>query len=55
MNHPHPDKRHVMTVYRGHLLGSKRKYGTARGLIHYNGYLQAYLTAKRQVLANVNR
>jgi hypothetical protein len=40
-----------MTVYRGHLLGKKRKWGTARGLIHYPQILDSYLKAKRAVIA----
>lgn len=50
--HPHPDPGHVMSMYRKHILGSKRKWGTARGLIHYGALVQAYLAAKR---AHVNR
>jgi hypothetical protein len=50
VTHPHPDKRHVMTVYRRHILGSKRKWGTARGLIHYRALLAEYLACKRAVL-----
>lgn len=47
----HPGKpEHVMRVYRGHLLGCKRKWGTARGLIHYRAILQEYLAAKRLVV-----
>jgi hypothetical protein len=48
--HPHPDKRHVMTVYRRHILGSKRKWRTARGLIHYRAIVQEYLACKRFVI-----
>lgn len=47
--HPHPNSRHVMTVYRGHILGSKRKWRTARGLIHYRAIVGEYLAAKRRV------
>jgi hypothetical protein len=36
-----------MTAYRRHILSCKRKWGTARGLIHYRGFVQAYLEAKR--------
>lgn len=46
--HPHPDPKHVMRCYRGHILGCKRKWGTARGLIHYRSLVQTYLWAKRQ-------
>ena len=47
VNHPHPDKRHVMCVIRHCLIGEKAKRGTARSLGHYHGLLQTYLTAKR--------
>jgi hypothetical protein len=50
MNHPHPDKRHVMVAYRQFILGTKRKFGTARSFVHYKDIIQSYLTAKRQVL-----
>jgi len=43
--------RHIMSVYRRHLLGSKKKWGTARGLIHYRSFVDSYLLAKRAVLA----
>ena len=43
--------RHIMTVYRRHLLGCKKKWGSARGLIHYRALLDSYLKAKRAVLA----
>lgn len=49
MEHPHPDKLHVVRAVRCYLLGVKRKVGTARGLGHYHGLLQTYLTAKRAV------
>ncbi len=49
--------RHIMTVYRRHLLDAKRK-GTqrgarrsVRGLIHYRGFIASYLEAKRAVIA----
>lgn len=41
-----------MTQYRRHLLGCKRKWGTARGLIHYRALLSEYLSAKRDVIAD---
>jgi hypothetical protein len=50
MDHPHPDKRHVMVCYRQHILAAKRKFGTARSLVHYSDFIQSYLTAKRLVL-----
>jgi hypothetical protein len=43
--------RHIMTVYRRHLLGCKKKWGSARGLIHYRALVDSYLKAKRAVLA----
>jgi hypothetical protein len=46
--HPHPDPKHVMRAYRGYILGCKRKWGYARGLIHYRGFVETYLWAKRQ-------
>jgi len=46
--HPHPDPGHVMRCYRWHILGSKRKWGTARGLIHYRAFVQEYLGAKAE-------
>jgi hypothetical protein len=47
----HPGKpAHVMRCYRGHILGCKRKYGTARGLIHYRALIEEYLAAKRLVV-----
>jgi hypothetical protein len=49
MNHPHPDKRHVMCVIRHYLVGEKARRGTARGLGHYHDLLQTYLTAKRLI------
>jgi len=49
MEHPHPNKRHVMTTYRTYLLGVKRKIGTARGLYFYRQLVDTYLTAKRSV------
>ena len=45
--HPHPDQRHIMVTYRRHILAAHRKFGSARGLIHYRGYVDAYLEAKR--------
>jgi hypothetical protein len=46
--HPHPDPAHILRVYRGHILGSKRKWRTARGLIHYRELIEIYLAAKRE-------
>ena len=50
MNHPHPDKRHVMVCMRHYILGVKKKFGQARGLGHYQAIIQTYLTAKRKVV-----
>jgi len=47
MNHPHPDKAHVVRSVRRYLVGVKRKVGTARGLGHYHALVQTYVTAKR--------
>lgn len=49
--HPHPDPEWVMLRYRGHILGCKRKYGWARGLIHYRRLIDEYLAAKRLVIS----
>lgn len=44
----HPgNPRLVMTQYRRHIMSFKKSYGTARGLIHYRGFIQSYLWAKR--------
>ena len=51
MEHPHPDKRHVMQTYRRYLLAAKRQFGTARGLGHYQHLVAIYRTAKVAVLA----
>jgi hypothetical protein len=48
-SHPHPDSAHIMRTYRRHILACKRKWSTARGLIHYTGFVQTYLWAKRKV------
>jgi hypothetical protein len=45
--HPHPNKAHVVSQYRRHILSSKRKFGSARALIHYRQILETYLWAKR--------
>ena len=41
----------VMTQYRRHILSAKKRYGSARSLIHYRRFIESYLWAKRQVLA----
>lgn len=51
MEHPHPDKRHIMQAYRRYILMVKRKNGTARGLGHYRDIIDTYRTAKKAVLA----
>lgn len=48
-DHPHPDPAHVMRCYRRHILGCKKSWGSARGLVHYRGLVQTYLAAKREV------
>lgn len=45
--HPHPNPKHVMERYRSHILGWKRKTGSARGLVHYRAIVEEYLAAKR--------
>lgn len=52
--HPHPDPAHVMRCYRGHILGFKRKKGSARGLIHYRALVEQYLAAKRRVVTSTS-
>lgn len=49
MTHPHADKHHVMKRYSQHILGCKRKWGSARGLIHYRAIISTYLASKRVV------
>ena len=41
---------HVLTIYRRHIIHSKRKFGSARSLIAYQGFIDTYLAAKREVL-----
>jgi hypothetical protein len=55
MEHPHPDKLHVLKAMRRHILGAKKSFGTARSLVHYHELLETYLTAKRQHLAGRNQ
>jgi hypothetical protein len=38
-----------MVCYRRYILGCKRKWGTARSLVHYKGYVQEYLNCKRKL------
>jgi hypothetical protein len=47
MPHPHPDKLHVRRQYRRHILNCKKKWGSARSLIHYRRIIDAYLETKR--------
>lgn len=55
MEHPHPDKRHVVHMMRVYLLGVKRTNGSARALGKYAGLVQTYLTAKREWFAQKAR
>jgi hypothetical protein len=41
----------VMSQYRRYILSSKKRWSTARGLIHYKQFIQSYLWAKRLVIA----
>jgi hypothetical protein len=54
VNHPHPDKLHVIKCVRTYILGNKRKFGTARSLVHHRDLIQTYLTAKRQLIGAEN-
>lgn len=49
MDHPHPNKPHVVQSVRRYLLGVKRVNGTARNLGKYAMLVQTYLTAKRRL------
>lgn len=40
-----------MKSYRSFLVGTKKRNGSARSLVHYRGLLQEYLAAKRDVIA----
>lgn len=48
--HPNPDKVFLMKTYRAYILGSKKRNGTARSLVHYRDYVREYLTAKKDVI-----
>ena len=50
MQHPHPDKQHVIRQVRRYLLSAKKRFGTARGLVHYNDLIATYLTVKKEVV-----
>lgn len=52
MEHPHPDKQHVVRQYRRYILAFKKSFGSARGLVHYRGLVQTYLNCKRAALAD---
>lgn len=41
------DQREVFLISR-YILGCKRKWGTARGLVHYRKLIDAYLKGKRK-------
>jgi hypothetical protein len=50
MSNDHPgDPRLVMVQYRRHILSCKRKWGSARSLIHHRKIVQTYLWAKGQL------
>jgi hypothetical protein len=61
MNHPHPDKKHVMVSIRRSFLGMRRLHQAddrnprPRSLIHYRDLLATYREAKRLVLADAER
>lgn len=42
-----------MRVYRNYLVGTKRKLGSARGLMHFKQLLNEYIEAKRDFLAGL--
>lgn len=46
--HPHDDPQHIVSIYRGYILGFKRKYGTARSQVHYRDLMATYVLAKRE-------
>lgn len=54
MTHP-GNPRHVMRCYRRYILERKRKWGTARGLIHYKAIVAEYFAAKRIVVAETSQ
>lgn len=49
--HSIPLARHQLAAYRRYLLGRKRTWGTARGLLHYSVMLGQYWVAKRLLTA----
>jgi hypothetical protein len=52
VEHPHPDKLHVRARYRRHIMDCKKRWGSARSLIHYRQFIQIYLRTKEQSGAN---
>jgi hypothetical protein len=66
MDHPHPDKLHVVKCYRRFILDYKRRFSSqelpepgkrvprrgARSFIHYKELVQTYLTCKKQLHAS---
>lgn len=46
------DPRLVMSQYRRHILSCKKRWSSARSLVHYKGFIQSYLWAKRVVIAS---
>jgi len=45
------DPRHVMVAYRQYILGCKKKWGSARSLVHYREIIEEYCRAKRRLVA----
>ena len=45
------DPRHIMTCYRQYILACKRKWGSARSLVHYHEIVREYLDAKKRCSA----
>ena len=53
LNSPHPASKNnklLLTVYRKHILGTKKKCRTARSLVHYQDYIRLYRQAKKDYL-----
>lgn len=50
--HPHHNKAHLVSQYRKHILSCKRRWSTARGLVHYRKIVATYLWAKRELLSS---
>lgn len=46
------DPRLVMSQYRRHILSCKKRWSSARSLVHHRRFIESYLWAKRQVLNN---